>query len=288
MISSRTEIAREEVASHYDELDHFYRDVWGEHVHHGLWLRGDETRERAVLQLVDLVAERAGVTPGIRVCDIGCGYGATAGVLAERGASVTGITISSAQFAIAKQRQSGGNPSFILADWLANDLAPESFDAAIAIESSEHMPDKQAFFAQAHRVLRTPGRLVVCAWLAAEGTGRNAERYLLEPICREGRMPGLGSASDYERLAKNAGFTLEKFEDVTAGVERTWPAIARRVVAKLATQPRYLRFLFSPHARNRVFALTTLRIWIAYRVGAMQYGVFTFVKTEKPGATRSG
>lgn len=32
------------------------------------------------------------------------------------------------------------------------------------------------------------------------------------------------------------------------------------------------------HAQNRVFALTILRIWIAYRVGAMRHGVFTFVK----------
>ena len=32
------------------------------------------------------------------------------------------------------------------------------------------------------------------------------------------------------------------------------------------------------HAHNRIFALTILRIWIAYRIGAMRYGVFTFVK----------
>ena len=25
------------VAAHYDELDPFYREIWGEHVHHGYW-----------------------------------------------------------------------------------------------------------------------------------------------------------------------------------------------------------------------------------------------------------
>ena len=43
MIASSQEIRPEAVASHYDELDRFYRDIWGEHVHHGLWLRGEET-----------------------------------------------------------------------------------------------------------------------------------------------------------------------------------------------------------------------------------------------------
>lgn len=51
-----------------------------------------------------------------------------------------------------------------------------------------------------------------------------------------------------------------------------------RFVAKLASRPGYVKFLLNRHARNRVFALTILRIWIAYRVGAMRYGVFTFVK----------
>ena len=279
MIFSRTAIAREEVASHYDELDHFYRDVWGEHVHHGLWLRGDETSAEAVLQLVEVVAEAAGVTNGSRVCDIGCGYGSAARILAERGAHATGITISAAQYAIAsRQRGSDHNPSFVLGDWLANDFASESFDAAIAIESSEHMPDKAGFFTEAHRVLRPGGRLVVCAWLAAEQPTKRAQRWLLEPICREGRMPHLGTVSDYKSLARAAGLTFQTYRDVSREVAPTWPAIARRLALKLMTNPRYLRFLFSRHARNRVFAFTTLRIWTAYRAGALKYGIFTFVK----------
>lgn len=279
MISSRTEVTREAIASHYDELDHFYRDVWGEHVHHGLWLRGNETRDEAVLQLVEIVAQQAKITSGSRVCDIGCGYGATARLLAARGAEVTGITISPAQFAVASQGCGGGpNPTFILGDWLANDLPADSFDAAVAIESSEHMPDKLAFFSQAHRVLRCGARLVVCAWLAAEGAGKHSQQWLLEPICREGRMPHLGSASDYQALAEAAGLRLRDFQDVTRGVSPSWPAIAQRLGMKFVTNPRYLRFMFRRHARNRVFALTALRIWLAYRTGAMRYGIFTFVK----------
>ncbi|HSH38736.1 MAG TPA: methyltransferase domain-containing protein, partial [Chthoniobacterales bacterium] len=200
-------------------------------------------------------------------------------VLAGRGAHVTGITISSAQFAVATRQQSAApNLCFVFGDWLASDLPAESFDAAIAIESSEHMPDKQGFFGQACRVLRADGKLVVCAWVAGDGASKTAERWLLEPICREGRMPHVGRATDYESLAAAAGLRLQQFQDVTRAVARTWPAIARQLAAKVLTDPRYLRFLFSSHARNRVFALTALRISIAYRTGAMRYGIFTFVK----------
>ena len=279
MIASRRTITREAVASHYDELDHFYRDVWGEHVHHGLWLRGNESREEAVLQLADRVAREAEVGRGVSICDIGCGYGGTARLLANRGAVVTGITVSPAQYGIAAHLQRGTrNPQFLLGDWLKNDFDSESFDAAIAIESSEHMPDKAEFFRQAQRVLRPGGRLVICAWLAAENVSHRAQRWLLEPICREGRMPHMGSASEYRALAENAGFELKAFEDITRQVKPTWPAIVRRVLVKLVTNPRYAQFLVSRRARNRVFALTILRILIAYRVGAMRYGIFTFVR----------
>lgn len=280
MIASKQPIGGGDVARHYDELDAFYRDVWGEHVHHGLWLRGDESQQVAVRQLVELVAREAAIGQGTRVIDIGCGYGATARLLAgEWRAKVTAITISAAQHAIAAARNPGSdNPQLLLGDWLENTLADESFDAAISVESSEHMPDKRKFFTEANRVLRPGGRLVVCAWLAAEHPTANQERWLIEPICREGRMPHLGSESDYRRLATDAGFTVERVQDVTRQIARTWPMIVRIFLLKLLHQPAYLRFLLDRHAHNRIFALTTVRLWIAFRTGAMRYGVFTLRK----------
>lgn len=282
MIAASSEIAPDAVAAHYDDLDYFYRDIWGEHVHHGFWLRGDESREEAVCQLVELVASEARIGRGARVCDIGCGYGATARMLAvEFAAEVTAITVSSAQHDFACQSTGNAtNPRYLLGDWLKNDLPTESFDAAIAIESSEHMPDLPTFFSQAHRVLRPGARLVICAWLSADAPGPRARRWLLEPICREGRMPQMGTFADYERLGSAAGFALERQEDVTAKVARTWPTIARVFARKLISRPAYARFLFDRHANNRIFALTIFRIWLAYRTGAMRYGLLTFTKKQ--------
>lgn len=82
MIFPRTPQTVAAVAAHYDELDVFYRDVWGEHVHHGYWPRGHERDDGAAEALVDLLAERLSLAPGQAVCDIGCGYGAAARHLA--------------------------------------------------------------------------------------------------------------------------------------------------------------------------------------------------------------
>ena len=90
MIEPKTIQAPERVAEHYDELDRWYLAIWGEHVHHGLWFTGRESTQEATLNLVTRLAERLSIGPGARVCDIGCGYGATARVLArEYGAAVT-------------------------------------------------------------------------------------------------------------------------------------------------------------------------------------------------------
>jgi tocopherol O-methyltransferase len=279
VISSRKEIRGADVASHYDELDRFYRDIWGEHVHHGLWLRGDETRPQAVRQLAEMVAREAAVTKGTRVMDIGCGYGATSQLMADEfSAEVTGMTISEAQHAIAQSRAGGkSNPSYVFGDWLTNTLPADSFDAAIAIESSEHM-DKPGFFAQARRVLRPGGRLVVNTWLSRETPTRNQVRWLIEPICREGRMPHLGTESDYRRLAAEAGFRVEKFQDVTRQIARTWPMIVRVFLWNLLRNPVYIRFILDPKSKNAIFGFTIMRLWMAFRTGAMRYGVFTLVK----------
>jgi tocopherol O-methyltransferase len=278
VISAGRDLTSSAVAGHYDELDQFYRDVWGDHVHHGLWLSGKETHREATLQLVRHVAARAGIGRGTRVCDIGCGYGATARMLAaEYGAEVTAMTVSPAQFHYAESNAAPG-VSMVLGDWLRNPLEDGAFDVAIAIESSEHMPDLEGFFRQASRVLRPGGRLLVCSWLAHQRASVTQRKLLLEPICREGRMPQIGLFSEYRQMFEQAGFSIEHEEDVSHAVKRTWPVCAAHFTVRLLRDPRYLRFLVNRHRRNRVFALTIFRIWLAFETGALRYGIISGVK----------
>src|SRR5258707_1787014 len=98
------------VAQHYDDLDPFYRELWGDHVHHGLWTTGLENPAQAVENLIACVARRLELDSGQHVCDVGCGYGATAQWLAEHhGVHVTGLTISAVQAQRASERATGSS-----------------------------------------------------------------------------------------------------------------------------------------------------------------------------------
>lgn len=278
-----------DVAGHYDELDRVYRDIWGEHVHHGYWRTGGESSAEAVEALVDLVADRLEPRAGERLCDIGCGYGATAARLSGRyGVHVTGFTVSAEQHELASRRL--GALSFVLNDWLANSLPDGAFDRAYAIESSAHMVDKQLFFDEAFRTIRPGGRFVVCAWLASPRPAAWEIRHLLEPICREGRLPSMGSRDEYEAMAKQAGFEILGFEDVSRNVRRTWAVCAGRLMNRIATSSYYRRLIVSRRTRNRSFLLSLPRLMVAYRTGAMRYGVFTFYRplTQCLVSTQSG
>ncbi len=269
------------VADHYDGLDPIYRGVWGEHVHHGLWTTGRETPAQAVEALSHTVGDRLHLAPGETCVDIGCGYGSTARLLAAaRGVSVTGFTLSAEQAQYAAADPAPGVDIHVR-DWLVNGLPDASADAAWAIESSEHMVDKPRFFAEAHRVLAPGGRFVICAWLAETDAPAWKVRHLLEPICREGRLPSMGTREDYEAMATTAGFAITDYEDVSRRVARTWTICAGRLVKALLVDPEARRV-----ARSRISFLILPRMILAYRTGAMRYGIFTLSRLNQDGVPR--
>ncbi|WP_029630711.1 methyltransferase domain-containing protein [Zavarzinella formosa] len=282
MIVPRRPVVDGAVANHYDDLDRLYREVWGEHVHHGLWRSGRESSGEAVEQLIEMVAKEAGIKKGDRVCDIGSGYGASARYVTRHlGATVTAVTIVPAQQAYAlATRKSDSDPTYLLSDWLKIPLPDASFDAAYAIESTEHMEDKAGAFSKAFRVLRPGGRLAVCAWIAGTKTQSWERRHLLEPICHEGRLPGMGTEEDYRRLFEQAGFAVEAVTDVTRQVRATWGMCLRRTIKRFRTDKVGRAYFLNAASRNRVFLFTMFRIWLAYRTGAMRYLVFRVRRSD--------
>ena len=287
MITSSTKLTSQDVAAHYDELDPFYRDLWGEHVHHGLWLTGRETPEHAVEQLVTHVVDALGLSDSAEVCDVGCGYGGTSRYLAfTRNAQVTGLTVSPTQYSLALEKNEGReNPTYRLEDWQTNGLDSDAFDGLVSIECIAHVEEKQLFFDQVHRVLRPGKRAVITAWLSKERPGGWETKHLLEPICREGRLLGMGTELEYTALIERAGLRLVEYDDLSDKVSKTWSVITRRVLWALLTSPKVWRFLLLRESSHSIFMLTVARLVAAFRTGAMRYGFFIM---EKPAQSSSG
>jgi cyclopropane fatty-acyl-phospholipid synthase-like methyltransferase len=268
------------VSAHYDELDELYRSVWGTSLHHGYWATGKESSEEAAANLTRLVAHNAGIRAGDKVCDLGCGYGASA-IVWQRdfGADVTGITISEKQFLHGKSI-TAGNPhvELILGDALRSGLPSLSFDVVTVIESSEHMADKASFFAEARRLLRPGGRCVVVAWLTRNRPNACESKFLLEPICKEGRLPSMASGAEYRQMLEDAGFHDILCADLTPRVKKTWSICALRVLRRFFGDPSFRSTLLDPAFTNRIFAKTVFRIWLAYQIGAMRLGLFSALR----------
>jgi len=158
---SRRQHYRSFVTHFYDLVTDFYEFGWGQSFHFAPRHRG-ESFEASLLRHQRFLADRLGLTPGMRVLDVGCGVGGPMGALArDTGASFVGLNNNAYQLERAKThtRDVQSLCSFILGDYMQIPEGDESYDAVIAIESMPHAPDKTAAFREIFRVLRPGGFL---------------------------------------------------------------------------------------------------------------------------------
>ncbi|MBS0629237.1 MAG: class I SAM-dependent methyltransferase [Verrucomicrobia bacterium] len=270
----------ETLATHYETLDPYYRKLWGEFINHGYWKKGDETVQTALEQLIELISEKGKIQTNTSVLDIGCGYGASARYLArKKGAQITALTLSKSQWQYSRIHDpESTNPRYILADFLKNSLSSNSFDVAVAIESLEEMTDKNLFFTEASRILRPGGRLVATAWIVNETPTKWETKHLLSPICQERHFPSIGTQNEYRAMIEKAGFGELHFQDITDAVQKTWSICAYRLTIAIFTDKKVRALLRNKKIPDRIFAITIYRIWLAFKIKSIRYGIFSAVK----------
>ncbi len=266
------------IRKHYDRLSYLYRLFWGEHLHHGYW-ENNESAARAQIQLMERLAERAGVPRGGCVLDIGCGVGGSALWLADRfDCEVTGITISPVQArmasAKAKARGLASRVRFQVLDANYWEPEPASVDMIWIMESSEHFPDKAAIFKRCARALKPGGVLAVCAWLRRDGPLREDEQTLVNTIGEAMLSASLDSLSNYRRWMRDAGLTVTAAEDITRHVEQTWAYCSR-----IGDNPAVRFFLRFTGASTQRFVRSFPLMKQAYAQGAMAFGLFVARKS---------
>jgi cyclopropane-fatty-acyl-phospholipid synthase len=147
---ARHTIARDRraVRHHYDVGNEFFALFLDESMTYScaIFSRGAQTLEEAQRTKLELVASKLELAPGMRVLDVGCGWGSFAIHAArEHGASVLGITLSEPQAQLARERVAAAGLSdrveIRVADYRR--LEPGSFDAIASIGMSEHVGESQ-------------------------------------------------------------------------------------------------------------------------------------------------
>jgi cyclopropane-fatty-acyl-phospholipid synthase len=133
---------------HYDVGNEFFALFLDDSMTYscGIFSRGAQTLEAAQLTKLELVAGKLKLKPGMRVLDVGCGWGSFAIHAAKNyGAQVTGVTLSEPQAELARRRVADAGLSESIDIRVADyrQMPSASFDAISSIGMSEHVGENQ-------------------------------------------------------------------------------------------------------------------------------------------------
>ena len=158
---------REAVTHHYDVSNSFYELVLGASMVYSCacFAEAGEPLEIAQLRKLDLIARKLELAPGMRLLDVGCGWGSMA-IHAARtyGCEVVGITLSEPQRSFAEQRAAELGLSELVAFRVQDyrDVVDGPFDAISSIGMFEHVGRRavEAYVGSLWRLLKPGGRLL--------------------------------------------------------------------------------------------------------------------------------
>ncbi len=262
------------IREHYDIASPLYKELWGQHIHHGYWITGKESKELAAQNLVDLLIEKSGLKRGSKVLDVGCGVGGTSIFLAkELDCDVTGITISPIQVAMATAaaRDLPKPPHFQVDD--ANDISIKGpFDIIWSVEMISHLHNRDNLFRRASELLKPGGRMCITDWWKDEGLTEAEEHKYIQPI-EKPMLVALPTFSEYLRHIDAHGFRMLYYEDISARVARTWDITSESV------KPKAIWNFATKHGRAFVDFLHSFQAMRAgFKSGAFRYPAMVLEK----------
>ncbi len=124
------------------------------------WNEGTEAGKRGSLRRAEWVIRSAGIGPGARVLEVGCGTGFFSEVFKKTGAELYSIDISPELLQKARERCPSG-VNFLECDIENLPFRDRFFDAAVGIRVLHHL-DMDASFREIGRVLKSAGRIAFC------------------------------------------------------------------------------------------------------------------------------
>ncbi len=252
--------SQKNIHAHYDLGNAFY-ELWLDDSmnYSSAWFEGDLSRPMRDAQQakVHRALRMAGVQPGHRLLEIGCGWGALAqAAAAEFGASVTGVTLSTEQLAFARRRMgaaglnaasNGASVDLRLQDY--RDITDAPFDAVCSIEMVEAVGREYwpAYFGAVHRLLKPGGKACIQSIVIDDALWARYVRssdFIQQYIFPGGLLPCPG---EFRRAARAAGF--EVIDELAFGADyaetlRRWReafAAARPRVLQLGFDERFVR-----------------------------------------------
>lgn len=165
---------------HYDR---FWKLKDAKSINYGLWYADTKDLTQAFCNINDEIIELGGIDETHIVLDAGCGIGGTSTYMAMKtGCRTEGITLNAQQKLDAEEnavfRKVADQCSFHVMNYCHTSYADETFDTVFALESSCHATEKKEFLAEAYRVLKPGGKLVIMDYYKEENLTQKQDDYL--------------------------------------------------------------------------------------------------------------
>jgi uncharacterized glyoxalase superfamily protein PhnB/SAM-dependent methyltransferase len=169
--------------------------------------------------LFDAILEATGVGPGTAMLDVGCGAGLMAQLAAARDASVAGFDAAEPMIAVARSRVPAGD--FRIGDMESLPFADNSFDVVTGVNSFQYAANPVRALAEACRVVKTRGSVVIATWGRPEDCQAAAYLAALRPLMPPAPpgAPGpfaLSSRAALEEVVREGGLQPASFHEVVA------------------------------------------------------------------------
>lgn len=220
---------------HYDIGNDLYEQMLDKRMIYscGYWANA-KTLDEAQEAKLDMICRKLRIEPGMRVLDIGCGWGGTAAYVAERyQAEVVGVTVSKEQATLANRRYAGLPVEFRLQDY--RDLN-EKFDRILSVGMFEHVGSKnyRTFMETARRCLKSDGLLLLHT-IGGLRTANTTDPWIARYIFPNSMLPsapqlataseGLFVLEDWHSFGADYDPTLMAWH---SNFEQAWPELSQK------------------------------------------------------------
>ncbi|WP_425495898.1 cyclopropane fatty acyl phospholipid synthase [Oleiagrimonas citrea] len=229
----RGEHAFEIGKAHYDLGNDLFKAMLGKRLVYscGYWAEADNVDDAQEAKL-DLVCRKLKLKPGMRVLDIGCGWGEALKFAAERyGVEGVGVTVSQEQAEFARELCAGLPVEIRLQDYHDVD---ETFDAIYSIGMFEHVGGKnyRSYFEMVRRCLKPDG-LSVLHTIGSNGAPAQPDPWIEKYIFPNSMIPAASQVAsaledlfvveDWHNFGPDYDRTLMAW---TANFDAAWPQLS--------------------------------------------------------------
>jgi len=223
------------IVHHYDVSNAFYERVLGPSMAYtcAVYPTAGATLEQAQAHKFDLVCRKLGLRPGMRLLDVGCGWGGMARHAARHyGVEVLAVTLSGQQAAWAARAvaDAGLQTRVEVRHSDYRDVTETGFDAISSIGLTEHigLAGLDAYAARLAAMLRPQGRLLNhCITRADDDSPAISKRgFITRYVFPDGEIPGLGRVIG---ALQRAGLEVQHEENLRQHYARTCAAWSRNL-----------------------------------------------------------